>query len=129
MTILLKRLLIYLITISVVAAGLPPAASSRQFDTAGAESAQEAARYESSQPPLSPAVTNALGFSSLLSDTTQSVYFDEEEERNLVKEMIVWFIGAAFVGYFIVKVFLQGDTDEEPPPPKGKQLPQLNLSP
>ena len=129
MTTLLKRLLIYLITLSVVAVGWPPAAGSRQFDTAGAESAHEAARYESSQPPLSPAVTNSLGFASLLSDTTQSVYIDEEEERNLVKEMIVWFIGAAFVGYFIVKVFLQGDTDKESPPSQGKPYPQLNLSP
>ena len=123
----LKRLLVYFLAVSIMAIGWPSLADSQRFVIDGAKSSEEAAKYKAPLPQLSPAITNSLGFKSLLSDTTQAVYYEEEEQRNLVKEMIVWFIGAAFVGYFIVKVFLQGDTDEDPPATTGKQLPQTNL--
>jgi hypothetical protein len=118
-----KKLTVYWVAISVVALGWTPAIGRPEQVTGNAGTADEAARYESPPPPISPAVAASLGFASLLSDTTQTLYVEEEEHRNLVKEIIVWFIGAAFVGYFVVKVFLQGDTDETPQPKQGKQLP------
>ena len=119
---LFKRVLVFWLAIGVINLGFPPAASSQLIVPDGAGTAAEAARYEA--PPLfSPVVTGSLVFASLQPDTSRTLYVEEEEERNLVKEMIVWIIGAAFVGYFIAKVFLQGDTDEEPPPKSGKQVP------
>ncbi|MFH1755228.1 MAG: hypothetical protein ABIA59_05945, partial [Candidatus Latescibacterota bacterium] len=47
----------------------------------------------------------------------------EDEERNLLKEITVWVIGAAFVSYFIIKVFLEGDTNEPDPDGSGKKIP------
>jgi hypothetical protein len=127
---ILKQVLALVLASGIVALGFPPAAGSPEFvgDRAGKTTAEEAARYESPPAPLSPAFTHSIGFAALISDTTEAVFEDEEEDRNLAKELTVWIIGAAFVGYFIVKVFLQGDTDEAPPPDTGKQPPPQNLA-
>lgn len=49
----------------------------------------------------------------------------EEELKNehLYRDIGVFVVVSAFVGYFLVKVFLQGDTDEPPPPKGGKEIP------
>ncbi len=65
-----------------------------------------------------------------LSDTTE-VDFPEEEEQSkkeLVKDIAVFLVAAAFVGYFIIKVFLEGDTEELPPDDDGKIIPDPTLS-
>jgi len=54
-------------------------------------------------------------------DTTEYEFPDEEEkERNVVKDVIVWSAVAGFLAFFFIKVFLEGDTEvkDEPPVPK-----------
>jgi hypothetical protein len=54
-------------------------------------------------------------------DTTE-FEFPEDENKHLVRDITVFVIAAAFVGYFLVKVFLEGDTDEEEQEKKGKDV-------
>jgi len=63
-----------------------------------------------------------------LADTTE-VDFPEEEEgqKHLVRDLGVFVMVAAFVGYFIAKVFLEGDTDEPVPADGGKDIPATGL--
>lgn len=57
-------------------------------------------------------------------DTTEYEFPDEEEEeRNIVKEVIIWTTVAGFVAFFLIEVFLEGDTDVAPPPPTPKPPP------
>ena len=61
-----------------------------------------------------------------LSDTA-GYDFPEENEKGtmqIVKEVALWVVIAGFVAFFIVKVFLQGDTDEPEPENPPKPLPQ-----
>lgn len=55
-------------------------------------------------------------------DTTE-FEFPEDETKHLTRDITIFVIAAAFVGYFIVKVFLQGDTEEEEEEKKGKEIP------
>jgi hypothetical protein len=60
-----------------------------------------------------------------LSDTV-GYDFPEEEEKGtlaLIKEVALWVVVAGFVAFFIIKVFLQGDTEVEDSPPPGKEPP------
>lgn len=51
-------------------------------------------------------------------------YFEEEEEgKHLYRDIGIFLIVSAFVGYFIVKVFLEGETEETPPDDGGKGIP------
>jgi hypothetical protein len=63
--------------------------------------------------------------SSAVNDTTEVDFpLDAEEEgKHLYRDIGIFLVVSAFVGYFIVKAFLQGDTEEEPPPKKGKDIP------
>ena len=64
------------------------------------------------------------------SDTTE-LDFPEDEEVNrkqLIKDIGVFVIVSAFVGYFIIKVFLEGDTEEPPADDDGKIIPDPTLS-
>jgi hypothetical protein len=64
------------------------------------------------------------------SDTTE-VEFPEDEEKSrneLIKDIGVFVVVSAFIGYFIVKVFLEGDTEQLPPDDGGKIIPDPTLS-
>jgi len=63
-----------------------------------------------------------------LADTTE-VDFPEEEEgqKHLVRDLGVFVMVAAFVGYFIAKVFLEGDAEETAPVDGGKDIPPTDL--
>lgn len=65
-----------------------------------------------------------------MSDTTE-VDFPEEEEKTkkeLIKDIGVFVVVSAFIGYFIIKVFLEGDTEEPAPDDDGKIIPDPTLS-
>jgi hypothetical protein len=98
--------------------------------TVGKETSDEAAKVLPRDKPLSNpirslryAVPMAGGYAQ--PDTT-GFDFPEEEEKHLVRDIAVFVIVSAFVAYFLIKVFLEGDTDEngtedegggKPPPP------------
>ena len=97
----------------------------------GAKTSDEAARMRSTgeeSPPLTLAGWRpSMGYvASTADDDTTEVDFPIEEElkrEHLYRDIAIFLVLSAFVGYFIVKVFLEGDTDEPPPPKKGKQIP------
>jgi hypothetical protein len=64
----------------------------------------------------------------VLADTTEVDFPDEGEgQKHLVRDVAVFVMVAVFVGYFIAKVFLEGDTDEPAPPDHGKDIPATDL--
>ena len=88
------------------------------FET-GKKTADEAATLDtgdstetSNVVPLRYAV--AMGQTYAQPDTTD-FEFPEEEERHLVRDISIFLIASVFVGYFIIKVFLEGDTEEDQP--------------
>jgi len=62
------------------------------------------------------------------SDPDSTEFQFPEEDNHLVRDITVFVIVSAFVAFFLIKVFLEGDTDEEnggddggKPPPGGNQ--------
>lgn len=90
---------------------------------AGKPTADEAAAP--TLPASRSADLHGWSYSYALGDTT--IYdFPEEDEKStlqLVKEVTLWLVIAGFVGFFIVKVFLEGDKDQPPPDNPGKPVP------
>jgi len=65
-------------------------------------------------------------------DTTGYEFPEDEPERStadLVKEIMVWTAVAAFVAFFIIKVFLEGDEPTPPDDNPGKPTPTFSTSP
>jgi len=79
----------------------------------GRSSAEEAAR------------PNFGSASYARSDTTGYEFPDEEQSntKKLIKDVAVWVVVAGFVAYFMIEVFLRGDTDQTPAPKQGKDIP------
>ncbi|MDH3216670.1 MAG: hypothetical protein OEN01_10295, partial [Candidatus Krumholzibacteria bacterium] len=48
-------------------------------------------------------------------DTTGYEFPEEEEEKHLIRRVALWVVVSGFVAFFIIKVFLQGDTDTPEP--------------
>jgi hypothetical protein len=95
---------------------------------AGKSSADEAAEWRApttdtaGSPRLSTAMAGNFGATYAQPDTTV-FEFPEEENKHLIRDITVFVIAAAFVGYFLVKVFLEGDTEEEEEEDNGKTIP------
>lgn len=123
-----KKLLSFILIFSLVASGLPGGAMGKNFFVKGEASAAEAANTASPTNRPSPLLRSIPAFRSQ-PDSTETLLFEEDEERNLVKEITVWIIGAAFVGYFIVKVFLEGDTEETVQEKPKKEIPGSSVTP
>jgi len=67
-----------------------------------------------------------IGFATSQTDTTE-FEFPEDERKHLTRDITVFVIASAFVAYFIIKVFLEGDTDDEAEPTKpGKPIPVID---
>ena len=96
----------------------------------GKKTADEAVKLRSQDAPLSDstrslryAVPTTGGYAQ--PDSTE-FEFPEEGKKHLVRDITVFVIVSAFVAYFLIKVFLEGDKDEggsddggngKPPPP------------
>lgn len=117
-----KKFSCFILILSLATFGWPSTSTGERFFVKGEESADDAARFVNSRPAPSSSLRTLDSFHTQ-PDSTEAVLFEEEEERNLVKEIAVWVIGAAFVGYFIVKVFLEGDTDEPEEEKPKKEIP------
>lgn len=115
---------------AVTTCGAQP--SSDPGELRGARTSDEAARSRSADQdsvPLSLAGWRpAPGFaaSTASSDTTEVELPPEVEvqrSEHLYRDIAMFVVISAFVGYFIVKVFLEDDTDEPPPAKNGKDIP------
>ncbi len=108
----------------------PPAAATA---IRGARTSDEAARpaiADEGRPSVAVALrqpTTDFFDTSASIDTTEIDFPEDEEQKrgHLYRDIGIFLIVSAFVGYFIVKVFIQGDTDEPPPPKKGKDIPGM----
>jgi hypothetical protein len=90
-------------------AGSPFASGKKTADEAAAPNNSDGVD-DSSPVPLRYAAT--MGHTFAEPDTTE-FEFPEEEESHLARDITVFLIASAFVGYFIIKVFLEGDTEEQ----------------
>jgi len=121
MAILSKNILVYLLSFAMTVVTLPR--WSRGELPSGKTTADEAAEADRDSAVETTSVTD--GWALAFADTTEPDYEfpEEEEDRHLLRDITVWVIVTAFVGFFIIKVFLEGDTDQEPPPEGGKTFP------
>jgi hypothetical protein len=102
----------------------------------GKPTAEQAAGYDrvagpGEKPTLAGWKPSAEFLSGYAPSDTTEVDFPEEEEtsrKELIKDIGVFIVVSAFIGYFIVKVFLEGDTEEPPPDDDGKIIPDPTLS-
>jgi hypothetical protein len=69
--------------------------------------------------------TLAFLHSSAAADTTELEFPEEEEEKreHLIRDIGIFVVVSAFLAYFLVKVFLEGDEEEPPPDDDGKVIP------
>ena len=67
----------------------------------------------------------ATSFAAAQPDTTDDEFVlpEEKETKQLVKEIAVWVIAAAFVAFFIVKVFIEEDEEPADDDDGGKDIP------
>lgn len=126
-TTLTRRLLAACLCVSVFCATCGVGRSSAAAAPSGAKTSDEAARL--SDGPSTPVTLAAwrptADFLASASDTTEVEFpFEEEEEgKHLYRDIGIFLIVSAFVGYFIVEAFLKGDTEDEEPPKNGKDIP------
>ena len=68
----------------------------------------------------------AAGFAAVEPDTTDGDFVlpEEKSRSQLVKEIAVWVLVAAFVAFFIVKVFIQDDDEPADDGGNGKDIPR-----
>lgn len=127
MRIILNRYVTCLVLVAFVAYVVPGPALGKGSFAGGKTTAEEAASWQT-QPGdktveiATLSMANPLGGGYAQPDTTE-FDFPEEESKHLYRDITIFLIVSAFVGYFIVKVFLQGDTEEEPEETGGKKIP------
>lgn len=121
---LLKMIAIFVTAAFAASAGRPAVVCGGVYPRLGARSASEAAALQLVTAPAAAAFGGPAANRLAFADTTDYEFpEDEEEERNVVKDAILWTAVAGVVAFFVIKVFLQGDTDVPPPPPNRKPPP------
>ncbi|MFQ5511694.1 MAG: hypothetical protein ACE5EO_07585 [Candidatus Krumholzibacteriia bacterium] len=122
MRVLVKKGLIYSLCVSLLALTAPARGNAGERLPEGRRTAAEAAATAFGGRDSRRAGRLLAAFA--YADTTEYEFPDEEEEeRNVVKEVILWTAVAGFLSFFVIKVFLQGDTDIPPPEPNKKPPP------
>jgi hypothetical protein len=113
----LNKYVVFTALIAFICYILPVQATPGGGFVAGKKSADEAASPQKEDSKSSEgfkslryAVPMAHSFSQ--PDSTE-FEFPEEEKKHLVRDITIFLIVSAFVAYFLVKVFLEGDKDEE----------------
>ena len=117
--------LVLALVISIAAAGFPRRSHGDvPVLPAGAASPSAAARTPSSGSAIKPHggrlsvdAANALrygafGYAAQPDSTEDEFEFPEDKESHLARDITIFVIVSAFVAFFIIKVFLEGDTDE-----------------
>jgi hypothetical protein len=67
----------------------------------------------------------ATSFAAAQPDSTDDEFIlpEEKDTRQVVKEIAVWVVAAAFVAFFIVKVFIEEDDEPADEDDGGKDIP------
>jgi hypothetical protein len=93
----------------------------------GKASADEAAALQFEKPDA-PAADRSLRFAvpatgGYAAPDTTEFEFPGEAKTHLARDITVFLIASAFVAYFLIKVFLEGDKDEQQPDDGGNGKP------
>ncbi len=122
MRILLRRIMAAFASLMLVAASARGGAA-----WAGSLQRGSATAAEAVAPRLGAGDSSGAGrllAAFAYADTTEYEFPDEEEKkRNVVKDVIIWTAVAGFVAFFVIEVFLEGDTSVEDPQPTPKPPP------
>lgn len=147
MPILLYRSFTLVVALCIAAAGLVRPARGDAADLRGKATADAAAgrpllaATPAGSAPVAPMVPvramtdagvdalrfGAMSYALAQPDTVEGGFeFPEEEKSHTVRDVAVFVIVSAFVAYFIIKVFLEGDEDEGTTDSGGKDVPNPN---
>ena len=113
----LNKYVVFLALAAFVCYVVPVRSAPGSVLVTGKSSADEAASWRQQdagdrQPVRS--LRYALPMASSLAQPDSTEFeFPEKEEKHLARDITVFVIVSAFVAYFIIKVFLEGDKDEE----------------
>jgi len=122
----IHKLFILMLSLTITLAGLPLRAlgAERHRTVPERPLTPVASAGIVSRDPANLLRFGALAYAAEPDSTEEGLEFPEEKESHLARDITVFVIVSAFVGYFIIKVFLEGDTDEETTDtPPGKQIP------
>jgi hypothetical protein len=133
----LHKLIAAILAVSVIAAGMPLRARSQSVSIPRGTATSDAAALPSPGVTSSGSTTlplqdgaadllrfGALGFAAEPDSTEDEFEFPDEEKSHLARDITVFVIASVFVAFFIVKVFLEGDTDTpDDSGGGGKQIP------
>lgn len=111
---LAKKCLVYLVCITLVQLSIPRGARGGGGFPRGHDSADKAAAARPEQLSNGHTLSDGWQYAFASADTTDYEFPEEEEKRNLVREVAMYVVIAGFVAFFIIKVFLEGDTDLPP---------------
>jgi hypothetical protein len=119
-----RRFVAGTVIVCLLATGLPPIAQ-------GGEGVRTETGVQYAQAPASagehflrdaiPAASMALA----QPDTTDDDFVlpEEKDNKSLIKEIAIWTLAAAFVAFFIVKVFIEEDDEGDDDDNNGKDVP------
>ena len=107
---------------------LPAQATPGGSFVVGKKSADDAASLQEEDTKVSegvPSLRYAIPMAHSFSQPDSTEFeFPEEQKSHLARDITIFLIASAFVAYFLIKVFLEGDTDEpEGEDGGGKDLP------
>jgi hypothetical protein len=125
----LNRNLAVVVLVTFLSYVLPTRGLEARTLSAGKQTADEAASWQQDAPaPGTQSIPLRFGVSldhSVADTDTTEFEFPKDRETHLARDIAIFVIVAAFVGYFIIKVFLEGDTDQGEEPNNGKDLPPI----
>jgi hypothetical protein len=124
---LLKKYLVYLLSIAIIRLAVPsPAIGGCDFSS-GKPTSNEAAALTLANSGDDTSPFGAIGHALAFGDTTEYEFPEDEEAKGLWKDVALWVIVAGFVAFFVIKVFLEGDKDEPKKEEGGKEIPPTSL--
>ena len=124
---LLKKYLVYLLSIAIVRLAVPSPAIGQGDMSYGKPTAGEAAAPALPGPSQDVSTRGGIRHAFAFGDTTEYDFPEEEEAKHLWRDVALWVVVAGFVAFFVVKVFLKGDPDEPESEKPGKDIPPTTI--
>ncbi|MCZ6766384.1 MAG: hypothetical protein O7D32_05575 [bacterium] len=123
---LLKTYLVYLLSCSMVVCTLPRrsrAASTWKGEASGDDAVASASALTTPSDSFNSLRYDGWKAAFARSDSTGYEFPEDEDDNHLIRDVAVFLVVSAFLAFFIIKVFLEGDEADEPVDEGGKELP------
>jgi hypothetical protein len=127
MRVLLKKYLVYILSIAIVRLAVPAPVAGQGDFAYGKRSAGEAAAPELFDGDGGRWMHGPVGHGLAFADTTEYEFPEEEENAKMWRDVVLWVVVAGFVAFFVIKVFLEGETDESEGGGSGKPEPTPSI--